>query len=84
MGRFYTSNCFDISANFENNCHQCRTTNVVLDVQDAATFVENVDKVESLCNNRGKTKLNQKQGNRAWEVSETAELVYTTQHNIRI
>ena len=84
IGRFNTSNCFDFSANVENNCHQCRTTNVVLDVQDAATVVENFDKAESLCNNRGKTKLNQKQGNRAWEVSETAELIYTTQHNIRI
>ena len=56
MGRFYTSNCFDISANFENNCHQCRTTNVVLDVQDTATVVENFDKAEILCNNREKTK----------------------------
>ena len=46
--------------------------------------VENFDKAESLCNNRGKTKLNQKQGNRAGEMSETSELVYTTQHNIRI
>ena len=40
----------------ENNCHQCRTTNVVLDVQDAATVVENFDKAEILCNNREKTK----------------------------
>ena len=84
IGRFNTSNCFDFSANVENNCHQCRTTNVVLDVQDAATFVEHFDKTGSLCNNRGKTKLNQKQGNRAGEMSETSELVYTTQHNIRI
>ena len=39
--------------------------------------VENFDKAESLCNNRGKTKFNQKQGNRAWEVSEK---VYTSQN----
>ena len=56
IGRFNTSICFDFSANFDKNCHQCRTTNVVLDVQDAATVVENFDKAETLCNIREKTK----------------------------
>ena len=46
--------------------------------------VENFDKAESLCNNRGKTKLNQKQGNRAGEVCRLVQLFQTTQHNIRI